>query len=72
MNDILNQNKITVISARSGYEEIFPGDCHKWKVEAFKNIKKNNYDSNILTNLICLGDSNIEMDAAHSLAKSFN
>ncbi|KRW98490.1 hypothetical protein PPERSA_03321 [Pseudocohnilembus persalinus] len=71
VNDLLNQNKITVISARSGFEEIFPGDCHKWKIEAFKNIKKN-YEEQILTNLVCLGDSNIEMDAAHSLAKMFN
>lgn len=26
----------------------------------------------IFTNLICLGDSNIEIDAAHTLAKEFN
>jgi hypothetical protein len=80
-----------VISARSAYEDVFPGDCHRWKVETFKDLKKN-LDENvilcvfeskliffplpilkqIITNLICLGDSHIEMDAAHILAKSFN
>lgn len=60
-----------MLSARQGYEEQFPGDCHRWKIEAFKNIKKN-FDENIITNLICLGDSNIEMEAAHALAKQFN
>ena len=29
-----------MISARAGYEDLFPGDCSKWKVEAFKDIKK--------------------------------
>jgi len=60
-----------VISARAGYEDLFPGDCSKWKVEAFKDIKKK-FDSNLITNIICLGDSHIEIDAAHVLAKEFN
>lgn len=29
-----------IISARSSFEEEFPGDFHRWKVEAFKSIKK--------------------------------
>jgi len=63
--------KIKVISARSGYEDQYPGDCHKWKVEAFLDIKKD-FSKNLITNLICLGDSHIEIDAAHVLAKEFN
>lgn len=31
--------KIVVISARAGYEDLFPGDCGKWKIEAFKDIR---------------------------------
>jgi len=34
------------------------------------DIKKD-FSKNLITNLICLGDSHIEMDAAHVLAKEF-
>jgi peroxiredoxin len=68
VHDVIINNKIVVISARAGYEDLFPGDCSKWKVEAFKDIKKK-FDSNLITNIICLGDSHIEIDAAHVLAK---
>ena len=47
---------------------MFPGDCGKWKIEAFKDIRSK-YENDVFTNLICLGDSNIEIDAAHVLAK---
>ena len=72
---------IQVISARSGYESLFPNDTMKWKIEAFLKLKEN-YDSSvfkilfwvfyfkIITNIICLGDSIIEIDAAHMLGKS--
>ena len=61
-------NQVTVISARSEYEHKFPGNYHQWKVEAFLEMTKL-FDTNTVTNLICLGDSNIEIDAAHTLAK---
>ena len=32
---------------------------------------KNNYFLKIITNLVCLGDNHIEIDAAHVLAKFF-
>lgn len=70
-HELIIQKKIEVISARSGYEELFPGDYHRWKTEAFLGIKKN-FDKNIITNLICLGDSHIEIDAAHVLAQEFS
>ncbi|EGR26863.1 protein kinase, putative [Ichthyophthirius multifiliis] len=69
--NVINENQITVISARTEFEDVFPGDCLKWKVETFKNLKKF-YDEDLITNLICLGDSNIEIDALHILAKGFN
>lgn len=28
------------MSARSSYEDEYPGDFYKWKVEAFKSVKK--------------------------------
>ena len=61
-------SEITVISARSEYESKFPGNYHQWKVEAFLEMTKL-FDTGTVTNLICLGDSNIEIDAAHTLAK---
>ena len=41
MYEFLVEKKVTVISARSGFEDIYPGDCYKWKIEAFKSIRKN-------------------------------
>jgi len=70
-HQVIMDKKIEVISARSGYEDLFPGDYHRWKTEAFLGIKKH-FDKNIITNLICLGDSHIEIDAAHVLAQQFS
>eukprot|EP01017_Pseudomicrothorax_dubius_P037857 TRINITY_DN5603_c0_g1_i3.p1 TRINITY_DN5603_c0_g1~~TRINITY_DN5603_c0_g1_i3.p1 ORF type:complete len:331 (+),score=48.08 TRINITY_DN5603_c0_g1_i3:51-1043(+) len=69
--EVLSRHKIKVVSARTTYEQKFPGDFYKWKVEAFLEVKKK-LDKNVITNLICLGDSHIEIDAAHILAKQFN
>lgn len=59
--------KVTVISARGGYEAMFPGNCHQWKMHAFLETQKD-LESSTITNLVALGDSHIEMDAAHHLA----
>lgn len=67
---VIVEKKIKVISARSGYEDMFPGDSHRWKVEAFLDME-HKLDKNIITNLICLGDSHIEIDAAHILGQKF-
>lgn len=37
--EILIQNKIKIVSARSGYEDKYPGDTTKWKNEAFLKLK---------------------------------
>jgi hypothetical protein len=66
--EVIQNHKITIISARTQYEAMFPGDFYKWKVEAFLEVQKR-FDKNVITNLICLGDSHIEIDAAHILAK---
>ena len=60
----------TVISARHEYEQKFPGDFHQWKLQAFLEMTKL-FDVGTVTNLICLGDSNIEMDAAHTLVQCY-
>jgi len=62
---------LTIISARNSYEDKFPGNCRKWKIETFLQIQKC-FKSNLITNLICIGDSIIEMEAAHIISKKFN
>eukprot|EP00747_Dinoflagellata_sp_TGD_P193962 gnl/TRDRNA2_/TRDRNA2_60816_c0_seq1.p1 gnl/TRDRNA2_/TRDRNA2_60816_c0~~gnl/TRDRNA2_/TRDRNA2_60816_c0_seq1.p1 ORF type:complete len:315 (+),score=78.05 gnl/TRDRNA2_/TRDRNA2_60816_c0_seq1:116-1060(+) len=61
---------VRVISARGKFEGQFPGDVAKWKVHAFLEVQRQ-LDSEIITNLISLGDSNFEMDAVHVMGKEF-
>lgn len=39
--------KITVVSARAGYENLFPGECGKWKIEAFRDISAK-YENDVM------------------------
>jgi hypothetical protein len=64
-------NKVTIVSARGEYEKKFPGDSRQWKIHAFLEMQKN-LDTNLVTNLLCLGDSIIEMEAAHILVSKFS
>jgi hypothetical protein len=61
---------ITIISARGKYEKIFPNNSKKWKIHTFLDIqKKMNLD--ILTNFICIGDSDIEIEASQIFCSNF-
>jgi len=62
--------KVRVISARGRYEAQYPGEVSKWKIQAFLEVQRQ-LDSQIITNLISLGDSNFEMDAVHIMGKEF-
>lgn len=62
--------RVRVISARTKFEQHFPGEVSKWKIQAFLEVQKQ-LDSQIITNLISLGDSNFEMDAVHVMGKEF-
>jgi len=62
--------KVTIISARHRYEEAFPGAHHEWKVRAFLEVQKT-LNNQIITNLISVGDSTIEMDAVHIMGRAF-
>eukprot|EP00929_Paragymnodinium_shiwhaense_P116801 TRINITY_DN8673_c0_g1_i1.p2 TRINITY_DN8673_c0_g1~~TRINITY_DN8673_c0_g1_i1.p2 ORF type:complete len:350 (+),score=107.55 TRINITY_DN8673_c0_g1_i1:59-1108(+) len=59
-----------IISARTKFEHVFPGEVQKWKVQAFLEVQRQ-LDSQIITNLISLGDSNFEIDAVHVMGKEF-
>ena len=68
IKDILE--KIEVISARKDYEKKHPNDSKLWKIDAFLNLK-NRLNEDLITNIICLGDSVFEMDAGKILASKF-
>ena len=55
--------KVKVISARTSYEHQFPGNSHEWKMQAFMLTLKE-LELGAVTNLLAMGDSKIEMDAA--------
>jgi hypothetical protein len=61
---------LKIVSARGEFEKKHPGNSRQWKIEAFLKMLKN-LDTNLVTNLICLGDSIIEMEAAYVLASNF-
>ena len=65
--------KIKVVSARGLCERKYPGDMRQWKRVAFKFALDTLHDinKNIVTNIICLGDSNIEMEASYYLKECF-
>jgi hypothetical protein len=62
--------RVTIVSARGDFESQYPGDSRMWKIQAFLKMQQQ-HDPNLVTNLICLGDSFIEMEAAHILASKF-
>lgn len=61
--------KVKVISARSAFENKFPNNLFMWKMETFKAIRK--YYQDIVTNVLCIGDSMFELDAARKMCSEF-
>jgi hypothetical protein len=53
-----------VISARASYEEIYPSDPQKWKTECFRDLLEPVERRRVALNLVCIGDSKYEMEAA--------
>ena len=68
IKDILD--KIEIISARKDYEKKYPNDTKLWKIGAFLNLK-NRLNEDLITNILCIGDSVFEMDAGKILAANF-
>lgn len=62
--------KIKIISARGLFEAKYPYDNRIWKIKSFLQLKQY-YNTDKLTNIVSLGDSNIEMEAAHVLGTQF-
>lgn len=64
-------NQIKIISAREENQMKYPGNDRMWKIISFMNIVKN-YNCNKVTNIVCIGDSPIEMEAAKKLSSHFS
>jgi hypothetical protein len=62
--------KVRVISARSKHEDEYPHQVSQWKIQAFLDVQRQ-MDSQIIANLVSLGDSQFEMDATHVMGKEF-
>lgn len=62
--------QIPIISAQSRYGKRFPSDIGQWKVQAFLDVQRQ-FDADVLTNLVALGDSEWEMDATRIMGKEF-
>ena len=63
--------KINIISARDDYKFIYPGENKKWKEKAFLNLKTK-INNSLVNNIICFGDSLIELEAGRVLANQLN
>ena len=64
------QTDVTIISARTKYEKLYPRNYQKWKVQAFLETRADMEDDAI-TNLIALGDNVFEIEAAYILGNQF-
>lgn len=62
--------KIIIISSRSWFEKEYPGDSRMWKIGCFQELGKI-FNCKVPTNLIAVGDSFIEMEAAYSFASNY-
>ena len=63
--------QVNIISARGIYEKTYPGDTRLWKLKTFQEVMKD-INKDLITNLLCFGDSIIEIDAVHNLAEQFS
>ena len=66
-------NKVKIFSAKGLFSKNFPGDPTQWKIKSFKYaIEKNNINTKIISNIICFGDSFVDLEAIESLRYCFN
>lgn len=60
------QSNVTIISARTRYERLYPRNYQKWKVQAFLETRAD-MEEDAITNLVALGDNIFEIEAAYIL-----
>ena len=66
-NSVELLSKVNIISARGLFEKKYPGDMKQWKVKAFLTVFEK-LNPKIIYNIICFGDSIIELEASHVFA----
>jgi len=64
------QSNVTIISARTKYEKLYPRNYQKWKVQAFLETRVD-MEEDAMTNLIALGDNIFEIEAAYILGNQY-
>jgi hypothetical protein len=64
-------SSVKIVSARGKFEKEYPNDSRMWKIQAFLEMEKN-FNHDLVTNIICLGDSVIEMEAGQIIASKFS
>jgi hypothetical protein len=71
LHTIMMRGYLRVLSARVEYEELYPFDTYKWKEMAFLKLwrEENFLDRAAILNLIAVGDSDYEMEAAKMFAQ---
>mmetsp|Transcript_36362 Transcript_36362/g.88816 ORF Transcript_36362/g.88816 Transcript_36362/m.88816 type:complete len:241 (+) Transcript_36362:320-1042(+) len=72
--EFIEANDIRVVSARSAYEGDFPDSPSDWKVQAFAAEMEDVFpeqDEKLECNVLVLGDSMSEREAAHAVASRF-
>lgn len=63
-------NKITVISARSTYEHVYPDSPLKWKLSAFQEQLTDLFATDgVVGNILSFGDSNVEREAIRTVTR---
>jgi len=62
--------RIPVVSARGRFAATYPDQVQQWKVQAFLDVQAK-LDSEIITNLVSLGDSDFELDATLIMGSRF-
>ena len=66
-------NKVNIISARSLYEKKYPNNMEMWKIKAFTDLPEiYDIDKTVRTNIVCIGDNDIEIKCGKKLAEFFD
>ena len=63
-------NQLTIISARSEFEAKYPGNMKEWKHQTFLKLT-DGFNLNLVTNILCFGDSIYEIEACQVFAAKF-
>lgn len=68
LTEFLRKNSVKLVSARSAYEGDYPDDPFSWKIAAFAAEVEKTFHGASDVNILVLGDSFSEREAAHALS----